>query len=37
MEERYSFAYLQRAENDVKIETVPDIEDGVTDKKGRVH
>ena len=33
MEERYSFAYLQRAEYDVRTETVPGIEDGVTDKK----
>lgn len=28
MEERYSFAYLQRAENDVRMETLPGISNG---------
>ena len=33
MEERHSFAYLQRAECDVRMKTVPGIEDAVTEKK----
>lgn len=33
MEERYSFAYLQRAEDDVKMETLPGIDNHATDKK----
>ena len=31
MEERYSFAYLQRAEDDVRMEAVPGIANGAVD------
>lgn len=31
-EERYSFAYLQRAEDDARVETLPGISDYATDK-----
>ena len=33
MEERYSFAYLQRTEDDVRMETLPGIGNSETDEK----
>ena len=33
MEERYSFTYLQRTEDDVRMEALPGIRNGKTDKK----
>ena len=34
MEERYSFAYLQRAEDDVMLAPLPGMKDHSTDMKG---
>ena len=33
MEERYSFAYLQRAEDDVKMEALPGLKNEAVDQK----
>ena len=33
MEERYSFAYLQRAEDDIEMRALPRLESGVTDNE----